>query len=429
MIFKRFLILAVLLACMTAPVLAGEKYLYGSPALSAAISGTNQFSPGQDIQLPVVIQNTGLNELKIVQSTIVSRDDLPNTAKLVTVGLSSGAAPVTVKTDPQMIGDILGGASKPCTFHVTVARDAAAGTYDLPLRIEYRYLAEAEQYGTDMMRYFYETKQITLPMRITVTPDARVEVLNVTAEHLNVGTEGYLTLTLKNAGFENAQKAVAKIVRNGNSPVIPTDSSVFIGEFPSGSTRVCTYKVSVSSNAEEQVYPLNVYLEYQNSDGAMAQSEPVTVGIPIGGKIAFSIVSSSIDTYPGGKHVIEVRYQNVGAATAYKAQARLSAVDPFTSNDDTSYLGDLEPGGTATARFEVSVDAGATSKQYGMDSEIRYRDALDKSHISDTMKVQVNVVPRSGTMALLSSPIILSVIAAGCLGAGYYLVKYRRKKA
>ena len=60
----------------------------------------------------------------------------------------------------------------------------------------------------------------------------KIEVLEAVPENLNVGTGGYLNLTLKNTGFEDGKKATVKILRNGNSPIIPTDSSVFIGDFP-----------------------------------------------------------------------------------------------------------------------------------------------------------------------------------------------------
>lgn len=417
----------LLLCLLAAPGIAGEKFLYGSPELSAAISGTNQFTPGQEVILTVTIQNTGLNELKIVQSTIISQDDLPNTAKLVTVGLSPGTAPVTVKTDPQMIGDVSGGSSETADFTIRVADNAGAGTYQVPLQLTYTYLEEAEQYGTDTIRYYYQHKTIEIPLNISVKSDARLTVLDMKTEHLNVGTEGYLTLSLKNVGYDNAKNSVVKIARNGASPLVPTDSAVFIGDFPRDSTVQCTFKVSVSSNAEPQSYPLDVYLTYENDEGASATSETVTIGIPVGPKIDFSVISTSIAVSPGEKKVVEVQYKNVGAATAYNAQARISAVDPFTSNDDTAYLGDLEPGQTATARFDVTVDAGATEKEYGLDSEIRYRDALDNSQISDTMKITIGVVPQTGLAGTLGNPIVIAVILAVIVGLGYYVMRLRRK--
>lgn len=428
--FSATIILALLIASLSvAPVAAGEKFLYGSPSLSAAISGTNQFAPGAEVQLPIVIRNSGLNELKIVDATIVTREDQPNTAKLVAVNLSQGSAPITVKTDPQMIGDITGGSSATATFTVLIAKDALAGTYQVPLTLTYTYLEEAEQYGTDSIRYMYREKTETLPLTVTVTSNARLAVLDARIEHLNVGTEGFITLTLKNTGSEHATKTVAKIARNDASPLTPTDSSVYIGDFGPGQTATCTYKVSVSSNAEAQVYPLDVLLEYEKADGTAATSDTVTIGVPVGGKITFDVTSTGLFAAPGEKKVIEVLYTNVGAATAYNAQARLSAVDPFTSGDDTAYLGDLAPGQTATARFEVSVDAGATEKDYGLDSEIRYRDALDNSQISDTMKITIGIVQAEGLAGILGNPIILAVIVAGVIGAGYYVLRLRKKSS
>ena len=65
----------------------------------------------------------------------------------------------------------------------------------------------------------------------------------------------------------------------------------------------------------------------------------------------------------GKKKVIEVTYRNTGDVIAYNAQARISVVDPFTSNDDSAYLGDIAPGKTAVARYEVGVSSDACRKR------------------------------------------------------------------
>jgi len=125
---------------------------------------------------------------------------------------------------------------------------------------------------------------------------------------------------------------------------------------------------------------------------------------------------------------IEVVYRNTGSAPVYHAEARISAVDPFTSNDDTAYIGDLAPGQTGSALYEMTVDGGATPKNYGLDSEIRYRDALDNSQISDTIKVPIEVVRPAGILGTLSNPLVLSVIIALAAIALYYILTHRRKK-
>ncbi|HOI60944.1 MAG TPA: CARDB domain-containing protein [Methanoculleus sp.] len=418
-------VLMLLLALLAVPgSAAGAKYLYGNPELSATIAGTNEFAPGAETGLTVIISNSGLNTHKIAIPSLPP-DDLPNTAKLVTVALKSNDAPFTVKTDPQFLSDIMGGAALPATFNVKVADSAAPGTYTLPLEVTYTYLQDAEDYG-DLLRYNYQKKTETLPLTVLVTPGLRVEVLNVQTRSLNVGTEGYVSMTLKNIGHDAADKAVAKVARNGASPLIPTDSNAYIGTFAPGETVDVTFKVAVADSAEPQSYPLDIVVAYEDYEGKSTASRPVTIGLPVGGKIDFDVASPTVTLHPGGKSILEVVYRNAGAAKVYSAQARISAVDPFTSSDDTAYLGDLAPGETATARFEVSIDADATLKNYGIDSEIRYRDDLDNSKISDTMKVQVTLEKKEGT--LFTNPVFLAVIAVVIIGAGYYIFAYRKKK-
>ena len=418
-------VLMLLLALLAVPGLAaGAKYLYGNPELSATIAGTNEFAPGAETDLTVIISNSGLNTHKIAIPSLPP-DDLPNTAKLVTAALKSNDAPFTIKTDPQFLSDIMGGAARTATFNVKVADSAAPGTYTLPLEVTYTYLQDAEDYG-DLLRYNYQKKTETLPLTVRVTPGLRVEILNVQTRSLNVGTEGYVSMTLKNIGHDAADKAVAKVVRNGASPLIPTDSNAYIGVFEPGETVDVKFKVAVADSAEPQSYPLDVVVAYEDYEGKSTASRPVTIGLPVGGKIDFDVASPTVTLHPGGKSILEVVYRNAGAAKVYSAQARISAVDPFTSSDDTAYLGDLAPGETATARFEVSIDADATLKEYGIDSEIRYRDDLDNSKISDTMKVQVALEKKEGT--LFTNPVFLAVIAVVIIGAGYYIFAYRKKK-
>jgi len=424
---KFLCLLLVLCLCLIAPAMAGTKYMAGSPKLSAYISGTNEFSPGKDVQLTIVIENTGLNEFKFIQSGIVDRDDLPNTAKFLTVALSSGTAPLVIKSDPQMLGDVKGAGSVNAVFSIKIKSDAAAGSYLLPLTLHYTYLYVAEQYGVDTIQYTYKQIDENIEIPINIKSDVSIDVLSAVPEYLNVGTEGYLNMKIKNTGSENGTKAIVKILRNGNSPIVPTDSSVYIGDFPSGSIAECRYKVSISGDAERQTYPVDVIVVYKNKEGDFVTSRSDTVGIPIGGKVDFMVISPPAEMNPGNKKIISVEYKNTGETTIYSAQSRISAVDPFTSNDDIAYLGDLKPGESVVASYEMSVDRSATIKEYGLDSEIRYRDALDNTYISDTMKVKINVTSSAGMTAVLSNPVYLSIIVAAIIGIVYLVYRYRKK--
>jgi hypothetical protein len=426
--YRPLLPLVVALALLAAPALAGEKELFGSPSLSAAISGANEFTPGQDVNLTVKVQNTGRTEVTISRSDIITPTDKPNTAKLLVVGLSPGTAPVTVKTDPQMVGDLPGGSSISATFSVKISRYAAGGVYTLPLRLSYQYLNTAEEVSPDTVRYWYYDENITVPLGIRIKPGVTLDPVVARADRLNAGTEGYIILRITNAGSERARNAVAKLERNGLSPLVPTDASVYIGDFGPEETREIRFRASVSADAAAQDYPVDVRVEYTDSEGDPAASDTVTVGVPVGEKTDFGVVSPVFRANPGQQVTLEVTYRNTGSIAVHSAEARISFVDPFTSNDDTAYIGDLGPGESRTARYEVAVASGATPKSYGLDSQIRYRDALDNSQISDTVKVQVEVVPAAGIVGVLMSPVVLIAIAVIAAGALAYILLERRKK-
>jgi hypothetical protein len=326
-----------------------------------------------------------------------------------------------------MLGDLKGASSVNAVFTTKIKSDATAGSYMLPLTLNYTYLYQAEQYQLDTIQYTYKQIDESIEIPIKIKSEISIDVLSAVPEYLNVGTEGYLNMKIKNTGSENGTKAIVKILRNGNSPIVPTDSSVYIGDFPSGSIAECRYKVSISSDAERQTYPVDVVVVYKNNEGDFITSRSDTVGIPVGGKVDFLVISPSAEMNPGNKKIISVEYKNTGETTIYSAQSRISAVDPFTSNDDIAYLGDLKPGESAVASYEVSVDRSATIKEYGLDSEIRYRDALDNTYISDTMKVKINVSSPAGMTAVLSNPVNLSIIVAAIIGIIYLVYHYRKK--
>jgi len=406
--------LVLLLGCCI-PVAGVTTYLGGSPHMSAALAGTNEFMSGQDAIIRVTVQNSGVESLQFVLKGSIAEDDLPTTAKGVTVGLSAGDAPVIVKSDPQVVGDIKSQGLATVAITTKITADATAGEYQLPLTIRYTYLASSEQAGTDNIQFNYQIK-----------PQVKIEVLEAVPENLNVGGEGYLNLKIKNTGLEDGKKASVKIIRNGASPLIPTDNSVFIGDFPRDGTVTCRYRISVSSDAEKQTYPVDIVVTYENRDGDVVSSAAETIGVPLGGKITFT--SETVQVVQGSQGVIQVTYLNSGTTTAYKAQARLSAVKPFISSDDTAYLGDLKPGETGVARYQFSVDDTAAVKEYSLDTEVRYRDVLDNSQVSDTFNVPVKVLEKPASNGLMQVLAAVGVIALIGCGAGYYLLVVRRKK-
>ena len=153
-----------------APDLAGTKYLDGTPNLTAYIAGINEYSAGGDIQIPVVIENDGMSTNVQVAPDIIDRADVPTTAKFVTVAMSAGDAPIVIKSDPQMIGDLASQTRDTVTFDAKVNADAPSGTYPVPLNISYTQVLFVDQFGVDTFRYYYVQDNVTVTIPLVIKP-------------------------------------------------------------------------------------------------------------------------------------------------------------------------------------------------------------------------------------------------------------------
>jgi hypothetical protein len=423
------IILTLILACIVAPVLADVKYTEGNPDLSAYIAGTNEFAAGSDIIVPIVIENSGLNKYMESNPDIVARDDLPNTAKFVTVSLSTGNAPIEIKSDPQMIGDIHGQTTKPVVFSATINADAPAGTYQIPVEITYTTLSSVDEYTDQpMFKYHYQQNHLTLAVPLVIKVEVIPRIISATPDHLAAGADGYINLTLKNVGSLDGTKATVSLIRNGESPVAPLDNNVYIGDFPAGSTVTCQYRVSVNKTAVSKTYPVDVVVSYLNNEGDTVSSRTETAGVSVGNKVNIVVTSPAITMRPGSKSTIQVVYRNTGDITIRSAKARIKEVIPFTSLNDVVDLGDLAPGQTALANYQLSVTSDATPKEYGLDSEIRYTDTLNDTYVSDPIKVTITVKNPTGIEGIFSNTLLLSVIVIALAGLVFYGRRILRKK-
>lgn len=424
---RRIIITAVVLILLVSPGSGATTYLYGEPDLEASVAGANEFDPGSDAEIVVRIQNSGLNVIKVETNLPSSGGELPNTARMVTAALGPGDAPVTVKTDPQMVGEIAGGESLVVPFSIKIASDAAAGTYSLPLQVSYTYLHDTELAEPGTAIYNYRTNAATLSVPMKIRPRIHLRIVEMNTEYLYAGGEGYINLKVENAGYLEGESSVLLISRNDESPVIPVESSVYIGNFAPGETVDARYKLEILDIAQQSTYPLDISVRYLDDRGDTVTSDPITVGIPAGGEIRFEVISPGVTMYRGSTETIHVEYENCGKTAVYSAQARLIASDPFTAVEDSAYLGDLGPGERARAQFILSSDEYATEKQYGLDTEIRYRDALGNSRVTDPTVVQVMVTARSGIEQVLYSPVIMSIIGALLVLVIYYAAFHRKR--
>lgn len=423
------LALTACIALIAAPASAVVQHLGSGPDFTAVVTGTNEFAPGEDTMVSILVRNTGLNSMKQVMMGTIQPEDQQDTAKTTTIGLGSSGDAVLVRTDPQMVGDIPGGESVTVQFRVKISANATNGEYQLPLNLKYRSLKVIVQERADVFEYSYSDGEKTLPVTIRIQPHVKPEVLEAVPGDLISGSEGYLDLTIKNTGPENGTAASVRLLRNGKSPVIPTDSTVFIGDFPSGGVVTCRYRISVAKDATNQTYPVDLAVTYTSREGTVMTSSKTTFGVPVNDAPAFTVIPAVPEVARGTDSTIAVIYRNNGKVTVRDAQARIKPHNPLSASDNNAFLGDISPGETATALFVIHADTDAETGEYTLDSTIRYRDAKGTSIDSDTIPVQLNVVPAAGGLAAIPGGIMTIIVVIVLIAGSAGFILSRRKKS
>lgn len=422
-------ILLVCSAAIIVPASAATKYVLGSPELSASVAGTNEFSQGEDATISILIRNDGVSTLKQLNQGTIDYTDLPTTAKFATVGLSSGTDAIIIKSDPQFVGNIpAGGSGKTVSFTAKISTNATIGEYQLPVTISYQVPDIQQQQVADVYEYAYTKTSTTIPVTIRIKPEVKIAVVEATPDTLSAGTSGYLVLKIRNDGPEDGTKASVKLVQSGSSAVIPTDSTAFVGDFNSGDTISCRFKITASRDATDQVYPVDVSVTYTNREGEIITSRSESVGIPVNSKISFSVTSPVPSVAANSHESIEITYRNNGKTTVYETQSRITPHGGITVDGNVAYLGEIRPGETATAQYEIDVSGETQPGTYTFDSNLRFRDALGNSQESDTVPVTVQVLPaKTGTIAGVPTTILVAALILVVIAAGIGYMAYLRK--
>ena len=422
----RYLILVVVacagLGLCISPCLAGYGYYSGGPDLSISLDSSNQFVPGTTVQVPLVVENRGTLSREFYSAYVMQTQYLPTTALFTTVQLLPGNTPVSVKSNSQIVGEVQSGSVVPTEFTVEIPQDAKAGNYTMQAVVTYQYVPWVQQEALYQIEYTFKDGTTTIPVPVQIRPVVVLSVENISGTRLSAGGEGYVLFTLRNTGQDTGRLTSVFLVPQGSSPVVPASNGVFIGTFPPGATAEPRFKVAISRDAgPAQPSPVSLYAVYQDFEGNTITSPSVSTSVTFGRKTEFECTSPPAVVHPGKTETVSVTYKNIGTSPVYNARARISVIDPFSSDDDTAYLGNLRPGESATAIFTVKTTAGTTLKTYTIDSEVGYNDLSRTGYTSDNIPVILEV--QEDPTPWLSGIIVIIVI----MGAGYYA--WIRKKS
>ena len=188
--------------------------------------------------------------------------------------------------------------------------------------------------------------------------------------------------------------------------------SVIAGQFYAGDGKSfeMRFKVKAGDDAENIVYPAKLTVTYDLNGREV--SKKFDVGIKVGEKIRFEIDGEG-SIPAGSERIVSVKIKNTGGYEIRDATARITVVDPFSTTDDSSFIGNLKPREEKGISFRIKVDKDATPKEYALNLEVKYRDINGEWVISEPVKLPIVVTERQQIIPGFESLIgIVSLIAA-----------------
>lgn len=288
----------------------------------------------------------------------------------------------TARDALKSVGDLAPDGSATAEFRVSVAESYVGGDSPVEMTLEY----EDENDVTK------ETAPETGSVSVNSDVDFSVEA---EAEEMYVDSVGAVHATVTNTG-ETAVEG-ARFVLRENPPFQPVSRKSSIGTLAPGESAEASFRVEVSDRAVAQSYPVEGHVEYQDSFDETRESNSVTDSVEVGPERDID-VSGSPSVGAGATETVEFEVENTGGGTMYDAVARINVDSPFSTSDDTTYVGDLEPGESTTVSYRVSVDSGATAKEYSVDMVAKYDNAFGDKVVTEVRKAPVEVEEGGGIL-------------------------------
>ncbi|TQD24996.1 COG1361 S-layer family protein [Methanolobus vulcani] len=199
------------------------------------------------------------------------------------------------------------------------------------------------------------------------------------------------------------------------------------------------FPIEIYDDAEAGTYRLKLFVTYRyQRDSAVTppygdvyywyedMNQTMYIDVVVEDEPYFKVIKTESDIQQGDKETVNITYANTGDNVAYDCIARISVVDPFTTTDDEAYLGDMYPGDSKTATFEVNVADDATVKSYAINTEVKYTDEHDDSQYSDDLKAPVDV--GSSQSGLDGNIMIGAVVLVGIIGTPLYMRSRNKRK-
>ncbi len=323
---------------------------------------------------------------------------MPMTPTTMVPGMGMGggipqSSPLSAAKAAYYIGDLKPGETANATFYLKLnVKDG--GRY--PLHIKAAYL---DEYGR-----LTESDSTTFGIDVRDAPKINVEKVE---SRVYANAKGELRVTL--VSDTDLEDVTVRIL--ASSPLSVLSSEYYVGDVKANRDFEAVFKLKASSEAKPVTYPADITVAFKSMN-EYVELDPVKIGVKVNPKMEFEVIGQP-SVAAGESKVVTFKIKNTGKFEIKDATARITIVDPFSSSDDSAFIGDLKPGETANASFKISVDRDATPKLYALNLEVKYKDPEGEWAISEPAKAVISVTPAKPPYILYG--IVTAVIIAAVI--------------
>ena len=288
--------------------LGGDNYytMYGSPDISASVSGTDEFERGDTVTIYLDLTNYGRilgfkedqspqnpKEYALAASELQKEYSKP-TALGITATLFSDSGQIEVKSGDQVVESLKSGdkTEQPLKFSVKIGEHAPAGGYPLYLNMSYDYQDNVRVYASKLLSeggannlvnyresYVYQKANQSLPISIIVKREADFEIASSSGSLFAGSKKQEVSATYRNIGEEPIRDAVARL--SIFKPFSSTDDQAFIGSMEPGEEKTVVFKIDVDSDATAKEYGINSEIKYTDVYGETVISESMKIPVTV----------------------------------------------------------------------------------------------------------------------------------------------------
>ena len=313
-------------------------------------------------------------------------------------------------------------------FQVKVDSGAPTGRYDFELHVQYLEDGQPVQIRTDEGNSnFTVIREFSMPVD-NEGVDVSSNVVKTDPKTPRPGdsyTDVYLEFT--NTG----NKPVEEIDLRPETPELiepaySEDEKFFIDRLEKSETASRTLSADLDENLEPGLHSIQMKANFEDESGNVYR-ENLEVPLRVEGKPDLELLDTKIEMKAGDKSELRVKVENTGDQDAESVTARVIAerTQPFSLDDRSNYIGEIESGEKGEAIMSISADRSATLKKHQIKVQLRANgdsEEGDRSVYTFTENVNVELDGRT------NSPLIYLGVAAALLAILVSIYKYRREK-